>query len=311
MANDTDEGIFGRKNKGGQGAIVKQVQQDNAALALAHKQVGKLATLVASGNTVTADAQRLLLFLASYGDGERMGKYVFTSGELCGLPAAKKAAGQSKVKMQDPDMSPNDPLNVARERIVDDFVTVPASPPTDDGVALGLEGPKLNDAVKVLVSRAWAKTTDDGEFGIGCDFNELSLTEAGRMAAQGAVKKAGLKAGASFESFDGLPGLFDEPGSVGFGGAAQAERDQLTSMLARAKIGFGVDHVEDEGVSVVSIKGKNARVEFTFNTDGQLEGVGLSKAGGEAAPAEPSKASEADEVTSPNAKGRRNDTSGG
>lgn len=275
---DKKKSVFDTGNEsGGQHALVKQVRDadasENQALAVQHAQVGKLAQVVASGADVRSDAQKLLYFLASYGEGDRIGKYAFSSGELVGLRATKRSSASVVGSGAD-------------ARWVETMEEVPGVEASVRDLAL--TGPRLSDAANYLKSLGWAKLTHDGEFGIDCNFHEVSLTDAGRAAAQGAVKRAGSRAkdGGSV-GFDDLSPFapLDPPAPA----AERCDRDTFTAMLSNARIKYSVEHLsgggggdagasdnggdEEEMTTVEVGKGKH-RFEFTFDCNGKLTGCG-------------------------------------
>ena len=254
MFEDDNQSVFDKKKKSGHSALVAAVREPTSALERAGAEsFGKLARVVAGGADVQSDAQRLLFFLASYGEGDRIGKYAFGSGELVGLKPVTRMT----------DAGP--------------IVTSPATPPSEEARAGlgGMSGSRLSDAATYLTGRGWAKLTHDGEFGIDANFHEVVLTDQGRAAAQGVVRRA-ASAGGGLEG-GGSPDLF------GDGPAAPAivavERDQLSAMLARARIAYNVEHAPEgreagddrsnEGMTTIAIA---SGAEFTFDASGKLVG---------------------------------------
>lgn len=178
----------------------------------------KIGAVIASGASVPADARKLALMLASYGEGDRLGKYAFSSTELAGRPAATRKD--------------------AHDREYDEPAVVGS---------LGISGARLRDAVAFLKERGWAKTTEDGEFASGCDFHEVSLTATGRSTIQGRVAAGDETLGMGMPSLDGPGGGFeDKP-------RAQSDRDTMMAMYAKAKVNVTVTH--GEGVTVLTVNG--------------------------------------------------------
>lgn len=188
----------------------------NKALERRSESFGKIGALIQSGASVQADARKLALMLASYGEGERLGKYAFSSSELAGRPAATRKD--------------------AHDRSYDE--------PAVAG-SLGIPGPRLNDAVLFLVERGWAKTTDDGEFAPGTSFHEVSLTATGRSSIQG-------KVAAGDETLGMMPSM-DGPSGGGSAAPPQSDRDAMMAMYAKARINVNVTH--GDGVTVLTVNG--------------------------------------------------------
>ncbi len=209
------------KKPSGLNAIVAQVRESNAPLA-------KLQHVVATGADVQSDAQKLLFFLASYGEGDRVGKYAFESAELVGSVDGGAAGGYAEGLKE----------------------------------LGGMTGSRLSDAGNYLAGKGYAKLTHDGEYGKECGFHEVALTDTGRAAAQGVVKRAS-GGGSGFDLF----GDMGPPAAV-----VVAEREQLTAMLARARVGFSVASAEDT-MEVVLDKG----VAFTFDAEGKLLGFSVGR----------------------------------
>lgn len=229
MTDDSDEGLFTRGSK-------RRAESRALAFRDSSQPLQKVAATVASGADVQADAQRVMLKLATYGEGDRLGKYAFSSTEL-----------------------------------INDLV-IPVYASAVEPVAAVSAGSRLRDAVSYLKSRGYADTTEDGEFAPGTDFHEVKLTTLGRDATQSFVKKH-VSANGGGEG-DRMPSLFDDlPGGPAPPMAPSNDRDTFTAMLSRARIRHGVEHDEDGGVTHVEVKTSRSLGYFTFDVDGKLLGV--------------------------------------
>lgn len=265
------DGVFdgnsgARKATGGE--LAKVDNGKGSALAQHVREgAGKLAAVVAAGRDVQMDAQRVMFFLSSYGEGDKLGRYVFTSLELVG-----RGEYEHEVRDITYDKDPANPLGSGIPRETTRKVPMPAieAEAFGDGVKLDMSGIRLRDAVHLLRDQGWVETTSDGEFGQDCDFSSVKLTAKGREIALTAVKKAMKKGGARFDDdgFAGMPDLFDP----GFGGAArETDLQQQTAMLARAKVPFTVEHSADGERTIISINDKPA---FVFDAAGALVNTG-------------------------------------
>lgn len=261
---DTNSGA--RKATGGD--LVKVDNGKNSALAEYVKAgAGKLAAVVASGKDVQMDAQRVMFFLSSYGEGDRLGRYVFTSMELVG-----RGEYEHEVRDITYEKDPDNPLGSGFPKETMRKAKVEAIGPSEDGLKLDMSGIRLRDAVHLLRSQGWVETTSDGDFGQDCDFSSVKLTAKGREIALTAVKKHMKKGGAQFDDdgFAGMPDLFGLGGSFG-GGAEQTDLAQQTAMLSRAKVAFTVEHSDDGERTIININDKPA---FVFDAQGALVNTG-------------------------------------
>ncbi len=263
-AFDTNSGA--RKATGG--ALVKVDNGKGSALAAFAKEgANKMARIIAEGKDAQMDAQKVMYFLASYGEGDELGKFVFSSTELVGRAAYERDV-RDITYVKDPV---NDPAGIGSGIPQESVRKVPvaALPPSDDGLKLAMSGIRLRDAVHILRDRDWVATEEDGDFGQDCDFSTVKLTAKGREIALVAVKKMLTKGGVDFtEGFGGMPDLFD--GS--FGSAPQlTDMQQQQAMLTKAKVTFAVEHDEkgDEGRGTATIV-VNGKPAFTFNAEGSL-----------------------------------------
>lgn len=228
---------------------------------------GKLAAVVASGKDVQMDAQRVMFFLSSYGEGDRLGRYVFSSMELVGR--GEYEHGVTDITYE---KDPANPLGSGIPKETKRMVQVEAVGPSEEGQKLDMSGIRLRDAVHLLREQGWVETTSDGEFGQDCDFSTVKLTAKGREIALTAVKRHMKKGGAEFDDvgFAGMPDLFDLGGSFS-GGAQQTDLAQQTAMLTRAKVAFNVEHSNDGDRTTILIDDKPA---FVFDAEGALVNTG-------------------------------------
>jgi hypothetical protein len=231
------------------------------ALARVGEAVNKLGALVRAGETVEADAQRLLLALASYGEGSRRGRYAFTSAELCGVE--HKVSGKRTVEERGIDDKGEPVTRKAEEDAWGWFPT-----PTEQ--ACGIPGARLSDAASLLVARGWAEKLDAGPFAPDCDFHEVKLTAQGREAAQKWVGAVAERASAASEST--FPSIFADPKPVT---REKTDLEALQAMLTRAKVSYAVDG-GDESTGTTAVGLKDIAV-FTFGEDGKLMGVGKTE----------------------------------
>lgn len=264
------DGVFDAQSgqKKAHGALAKVDNGKGSALAQYVKEgAGKLAAIVAAGKDVQMDAQRVMFFLSSYGEGDKLGRYVFTSMELVG-----RGAYEADVRDITYAKDPANPLGSGIPQETTRKVPVDAISPTEDGLKLDMSGVRLRDAVHLLREQGWVETTSDGDFGQDCDFSSVKLTAKGREIALTAVKKAMKKGGARFEDdgFAGMPDLFDP----GFGGASApqlTDLQQQQGMLSRAKVPFTVEHSDDGERTIININDKPA---FVFDAEGALVNTG-------------------------------------
>ncbi len=255
MPNDNeDEGLFSRaKNPANrQTGLTRSENFRGNQNALVRPEVRESLAKIATGPNIKHDAQAVMLKLASYGEGDRRGKYAFSSTELCGI----SVAATSREIRTYPDQN-----GVSKVTGVETFDAIPASPvPGADGTPL--TGVRLRDAVNFMCSKGWATTTQDGPYAPGTDFHEVSLTPAGRDVMHVAATNGGLP---DFGNLDG-----PMRGAV----AERSDRDALLTMLARARVKLTTGHDEDSGTTVVEI---GTYAAFTFDSDGELIGVGRIK----------------------------------
>lgn len=271
-----DDGVFDATNSGARkatgGALAKVDNGKGSALAEYVKEgAGKLAAVIAAGKDVQMDAQRVMFFLASYGEGDRLGRYVFTSLELVGREEHQYDVKEMEWEPEKATPENPNPIGSGKQVMKTTQKTAPAQPRSEDGAKLGISGIRLRDAVHLLRDRQWVETTDDGEFGQDCDFATVKLTAKGRELALISVKKHMQKGGASFEEggFAGMPDLFDLGGG-GSGSAPQlTELQQQQSMLTRAQVPFRVEH-EGSGDDARSIILINDKPSFVFDAKGAL-----------------------------------------
>lgn len=244
------EGLFGaaRKALGMQRRHPNDGDSRRSAMAVRERQGPTAVELasIAAGPSVRMDAQALVVMIATYGEGDKRGKFAFSSTELAGAPAgSNKDTGAS-------------------------WGAVEGSLKGPDGKSIS--GPRLRDAVAFLVGKGWAKTTDDGEFASGTDFHEVSLTATGRDLVHGAASAA-LAGGGNVPGGDLFGGFPDFGAPAASVAPVLSDRDAFANMLAKAKVAFATDP-NDEGTDITLSVKRKPLVVFTFDVNGALEGVG-------------------------------------